>query len=192
MTVRSTLAGRPWLQTARGLAWCADEPEAFDYDITEIAHALSHLGRFAGHTTTLYTVADHSVRVAAAVRGTPCIEAGCRAALLHDAAEAFLVDMPSPIKRLYELAGYRALMAKTEHAIAMHFGLVTWLNHDVIKWADLTLLATEKRDVLGPSPHDADWSVNLPDALPTTIVPRTPEQAKRDFLDAWVSYGGTL
>lgn len=204
-----TIAGRPWIQTARGLAWCADTPEEYRYDISEIAHALSNLCRFAGHTQSFYSVAEHSVRVAIEARHDQFIritaERGdigvqpmdrhwldelSRAALLHDAAEGFLLDMPAPIKRLPGLAGYRSLMKRTEFAITHHFGVAMYRTHPAIRHADLVLLATEKRDVMGPSPHSGEW-LPLPEPLAERIEPWTPEDARERFVDAWRAYGGT-
>lgn len=114
-----------------------------------------------------------------------------RAALLHDAAEAFWTDMPAPLKRLPELAGYRSLIKRAEFAITHCFGVAMYRTHAAIKHADLVLLATEKRDVMGPSPHSGEW-LPLPEPLVETIEPWTPEQARKQFLDAWRAYGGAL
>lgn len=187
----SALRGRPWIQTVSGRAWCADDPESYPYTIEEIAHALSHVNRFCGHTTGPYNVADHSVRVAWEVAKEHGANLGlCRAALCHDAAEAYLNDIAAPIKRMPELAGYRALMARTERAIAVHFGFDEWLEHPAIKRADLVLLTTERRDVLGPSPHTGEWLAGLPDPSPEPIVPMPPALARDVFLEAWSEFGG--
>lgn len=185
----SALRGRPWIQTWSGRAWCADDPEGYEYDMREIAHALSQINRFCGQTVVPYSVAEHSVRVAWEVRAHLPNDRLCLAALLHDAAEAFLNDFASPIKRMPELAGYRALMTRTERAIARHFGVEEWLDHPAVKRADLVLLTTERRDVLGPSPHTAEWLEGLPSPLPERIVPWTPELAREAFREAWQQFG---
>jgi uncharacterized protein len=186
------LKGRPWIQTQRGLAWCADAPESYPYDIAEIAHALSHINRFCGHTIAPYSVAQHSVLVALEVaRANPEPEEIplVRAALLHDAAEAFVNDLASPVKQMRELAGYRTLIERVEVAIAEHFGLADHLDHPAIRAADLRLLATEKRDLLGPSAHDTAWQW-LPAPVAERIVPMTPQMARGLFIDTWKRWGG--
>lgn len=186
------LSKRPWIQTARGLAWCADDPESYPYDIEEIAHALSHINRFCGHTVVPYSVANHSVLVAREVeRAAPNAEDRplVRMALLHDAAEAFVNDLASPIKRMPELAGYRSLIERVEVAIARHFDLEDYLDHPSIAAADLRLLATEKRDLLGASPHDKEWQW-LPLPVVDRIVPLQPDLAKRTFVSVWEALGG--
>lgn len=150
----ASLTGRPWLQTWTGRAWCADAPEDYDYSIEELAHCLARIPRFVGHTLSPpYTVAQHSFLVAHEVK-----EAGhglqlVKAALHHDAAEAFLQDLPHPVKMMPELEGYRVLCKRTEAAIAAHFGLDLFVGHPVIRRADLVLLATEKRDLMATEPH---------------------------------------
>jgi hypothetical protein len=189
------LTGRPWLQTLTGRAWCADEPEAYVYDIEEIAHCLAGIPRFLNHTTVPgYSVAQHSVLVAEEVASMigydPTSSGGrhdrrlLRAALLHDAAEAFVADLPNPVKMMPELAGYRALCKRAERAIAAHFDVLNVIDHPAIKTADLVLLATEKRDLMAPEPHS--WAA-LPLPRQARIWVMTRNDAERDFLAAWLN-----
>lgn len=167
----------------------ADDPSSYDYDVEEIAHALSNLCRFAGHTREFYSVAQHSVLVAREVNERYDGQIMLRAALLHDAAEAFCIDMPHPIKCMPEMAGYRALIKRIERAIAEQFGLVDFLASDAIKHADLVMLATEKRDLMNGHDFDEYWS-GLPPPRRQRITPWDPEDAKMMFLDAWNEFGG--
>lgn len=190
------LAGRPWLQTFSGRAWCADAPFEYDYDIREIAHALSHINRFAGHTRQPYSVAQHSVHVAELVAdrviaGT--LEGGLGmilGALLHDAAEAFMQDLPSPIKRMPEMSLYCEAIRRTELAILGQFGLHASHEHEAIKLADLEMLAAERRDLLGDALAE-HWQW-LPKAPSKRVEPVSPAFAKGAFLEAWERYGGEL
>jgi len=181
----TSLTGRPWLQTWTGRAWCADDPENYGYDLPEIAHCLARIPRFVGHTMGRpYSVAQHSVLVAEEVKrsgGGPRLVA---AALLHDAAEAFLQDLPHPVKMMPELAGYRALMKRTEEAIAAHFGLALFLDHPAIKRADLVLLATEKRDLMAPEPHP--WGA-LPPPMAGRIEVMSFDDAEHAFEMTWLA-----
>ena len=71
------------------------EPRIDDVDIEDIAHGLAYQCRFNGQTNAFYSVAQHSLIVAALVP-----EELRFAALLHDAAEAYLGDMVKPLKVL--------------------------------------------------------------------------------------------
>lgn len=81
-------------------------PESFT--LTDIAHNLAHINRFCGGTTRPLSVAEHSLHVADVVGGLCGTKEYHRpigevfklqlAALLHDAAEAYLGDIPTPVK----------------------------------------------------------------------------------------------
>ena len=71
------------------------EPDRSVYTINTIAHALSNLCRYTGHVNRFYSVAEHSVFVSLAVPKKFALEA-----LFHDASEAFLGDVSSPLKKL--------------------------------------------------------------------------------------------
>lgn len=142
------------------------------------------------------SVAQHSVLVAREVARTQSRSDNAmklvQAALLHDAAEAFCVDMPAPVKHLPEMAGYRALIARVERAIATQFKLLEEYEHPAIRQADLVLLATERRDVLGqmrPELFDKPWGVDLPPPSSSRITQLlTPGEAERLFLSHWAGW----
>src|SRR6266496_3875421 len=69
-------------------------PKPEDVDIRDIAHALSNQCRFTGHTKEFYSVAQHSVLVS-----TFCAPEDAAWGLLHDASEAYLSDIASPVKK---------------------------------------------------------------------------------------------
>jgi hypothetical protein len=69
-------------------------------DMEDIAWALSRINRFAGHTITLipYNVADHSIFVKNMIYEDTGNALLALYGLLHDAAEAYIGDIPSPVK----------------------------------------------------------------------------------------------
>lgn len=151
-------------------------PDPSVFCIQDIAHALSHTCRFGGHTKDFYSVAQHSVLVSYLVP-----EDDQFAALMHDAAEAYVGDVPSPLKQL--LPEYKAIEKRVENALFEKFGLHDGIPVSVKK-ADLIMLATEQRDLMQAKSDDSEWQFIADITLaPFRIKPQSPEQARKSFLD---------
>lgn len=168
---------RPVIQTHDGHYFNLLEPRAASIRIQGIAHALSQLCRFTGHTTHFYSVAQHSLMVSLIVP-----EEMAREGLLHDAQEAYIGDVSTPLKQL--LPDYLAIEDRLEGAIAERFELAwTPAARRAVKHADLTMLATERRDLLGQMNDDLEWALlRGVKPLDQVMLPMPPEQAKRAFL----------
>ena len=123
------------IRTFTGNLFNVFEPKPERICIEDIAHALSNICRFAGHTIMFYSVAEHSMRVAELVEPKYKL-----AALLHDAAEAYLLDIPTPIKHLFP--NYRKAEHKLMEMIAEKFGFEYPL-HNSVELADKAMLKTE-------------------------------------------------
>lgn len=183
MSTPPTRDPRGWIQTATGGQFWPMDPRAEDVVIDDIGHALAHLCRFAGHVRDFYSVAEHSVRVAYLLESWGEDPRTVLHGLLHDATEAYLVDIPSPIKRSPAMAGYRAAEDRLHRVIAERFDL--WpVQPDVVTQADRVLLATEARDLLHPPP--AEWGQGLPAALPERIEAKDARTAKSQFLSVYI------
>jgi hypothetical protein len=113
------------------------------FDIVEIAHALANQCRYSGHTRRHYSVAEHSLLVERVVAARGCGPKEQQWALVHDAEEAYLLDLPSPIKQRPEMAAYRAAGKRLMSEI------VTWLGLEgeepaIVKDVDVELRGTER------------------------------------------------
>jgi hypothetical protein len=141
-----------WIQTFSGRKFYPLDPDPANIDVRDIAHALSNQCRFSGHTTRFYSVAEHSVLVSRVLQRRGAASEAVLWGLLHDATEAYLVDMPRPLKHDPEFgAAYRRFEHVLNLAVAERFGLPEYVP-DSVHQADNDLLLTEKRDLLGPSP----------------------------------------
>jgi uncharacterized protein len=156
----------------------APDPAAIDID--DIAQALSNQCRFGGHSRSFYSVAQHSTIVSDVCeeRGASASEA--LAALLHDAGEAYLVDLPHPIKHRSDLGPpYREAEKLLEEAIRVHFELGD--PPAETKSVDRSLLATERATFA--STVDPWPELEGHEPLAIEIEPWNPERAKREFLE---------
>lgn len=155
-----------------------------DLRLEDIAHALAKQCRFSGHTRTFYSVAEHCVRVSLVLHGqsAEAVELSMWG-LLHDASEAYLVDLPRPLKHHSGIGeAYRAAEEIAEQAIAEKFGLPFPIP-DEVKAADAVLLATERRDLLPARDDDSAFNwLNEPPLRARIRNPWTPEHAEWEFL----------
>lgn len=191
-------ADREWIQTYTGKKFFPLAPRVEDVDVVDIAHALSNKCRFSGHCLSFYSVAEHSVRGAEVLKGQGTVRLAL-AFLLHDASEAYLPDLVTPIKGRFLVAEIdgdtlraetiRAYEEELQAVIGEKFGL-NLLDFEAVKPVDLQMLATEKRDLLLPT-HQ--W--NLDPAYPAfseQIRPWEPRRAREEFLDLYHDLTFTL
>jgi len=136
---------KPTILTRSGSYFDFTDPENSEICINDIAHALACICRFTGHTKEFYSVAQHSVLMSQIVPDEFAL-----AALLHDAHEAYVGDVSSPLKQL--IPDYKELEKKIESAVLSRFGLPASMP-DVIKHYDMVMLKTELRDVMHCDDH---------------------------------------
>ena len=121
----------PFIQTLSGRRVNPLDATAEDIDPADIARALSNLCRFGGHSKAFYSVAQHSAIVCDLLeqRGGATPDE-LMAALLHDAAEAYLGDLPHPLKHRFELPDASARIKPLDRALLATeratFSEVTW------------------------------------------------------------------
>jgi len=132
-----------------GVLFDVFNPNPEDIKIIDIAHALSNLCRYGGHSPKFYSVAQHCV-LCSLQPGTPKEQMEY---LLHDASEAYLVDMPRPIKR--NLADYRRIEDSLLEVIFSYFKLTFPLT-DKVHFVDNEMLQFEykafyEEEVLDPT-----------------------------------------
>lgn len=164
-----------WILTRSGRKFDFQKPSPQSICIGDIAWSLAHLCRFNGHSRCFYSVAEHSVWCSMICPADPL------AALLHDAAEAYVGDMTRPLK------GMLAAFSDYEVLAAQAIGTALHIDPDrfdapEVKHADLQMLAAERRDLLACGPK---WELELPEPPPRLSLighRSTPREAYRDFL----------
>src|ERR687888_181496 len=168
----------PYLQTVPGRWVNPFDPDPEQLDPDDIARALANQCRFGGHCRVFYSVAQHSVIVSELVEQRGGEIEDVFAALMHDAAEAYLGDMPHPLKHRSPLgAAFKEAEEHLERAIRERFAI----KRDVpqIKPADRALLATERRAFSAETWH---WpELEGVEALDLELTAWSPDEAAQAF-----------
>ena len=177
----------PYLQTVSGRWVNPFDPDPDQIDIGDIARALANQCRFGGHCRVFYSVAQHSVIVSELVEQRGGDTEDVFAALMHDAGEAYLGDMPHPLKHRSPLgAAFKEAEDHLEHAIREHFRI----KPDVpeIKRVDRALLATERGAF---SSISWDWpELEGVEPLDLELEAWPPDEAARRFAERYAELDG--
>lgn len=169
-----------WIQIYSGKPFWPLDPKVNDIDIIDIAHALSLQCRYAGHCKFHYSIAQHSVLVAENVSKPNKLWG-----LLHDASEAYLMDVPRPIKQVPEFQAYREAELKIMQCVIEKFGLSP-VEPDEVKLIDTKICFNEQKWIMNES--YTPWKLKG-EAIPGLIIGRwPPEFAEYMFLQAFNEY----
>lgn len=145
---QGAMYGRPStsIRLNSGLVIDLVDPSPESILLEDIAHGLSRICRYGGHTAGYYSVAEHSVLACrlAYEDGMPAsTQLNC---LLHDAAEAYIGDVVRPLKNA--IAGYQEISDRLDEAISIALGFE--IRHsDLTKFYDNVCLAIEMRFLWG-------------------------------------------
>lgn len=172
-----------WMQTFTGRQFWPVDPRPDEICIEDIAHSLAMQCRFGGHCLRFYSVAEHSVLVSRSLPSGFALWG-----LLHDAAEAYVLDVVRPLKPY--LPGYRDIEDRVMIAICERFGLDYITNPfampSAVKLADNRILLTERDQNMRPTDHV--WGLAQAAAgagvgpLDVTLQFWSPAEAEEQFL----------
>jgi hypothetical protein len=170
------------IQTFSGVLVDPLAPDPGLIDPVDVAHALSHHCRFGGHSRVFYSVAQHSCVVADAVERAGGTSEETLWALLHDATEAYLGDLPHPLKHRSPLGVvYKEAEGRLQAAVAERFRLEPE-PPPAVKRFDRAALAAERR-LLMVAVADRHWpELGGVEPLEVEIEPWPPERAAAEFL----------
>lgn len=171
-----------WIQTYTGRAFHYADFNDTDICIEDIAHALSLECRYGGHCAWHYSVAQHSVHVYDALEAMGHGSFTMRQGLLHDAPEAYVKDLPRPLKHAIMNDRYRVIDQDLWYWIALKYRLDRVMA-PIVKEVDLRLALDEKAHLL--SKGEKEWtgiSASF-EPLGITIPEWSPSRAKSEFLN---------
>lgn len=172
-----------WTLTYSGRKFWLEDPRPEDVDINDIAHALSMICRYGGHSREFYSVSQHAILVSKLVCPKHAMFG-----LMHDASEAYISDIISPLKPL--IKNYMEIEATIMDAISKRFGFS--MDNDAkqdIKKADRIMLVTEIRDLT-----NTDISLIKCKEKPLDMHIQTcwgPSEAKSKFLARFYELQGS-
>lgn len=126
--------------TSSGIYFDYENPKIEQINIKDISKALSNTCRFGGHSS-FYSVAEHSVHCATLAKEAGLNEDVISAALMHDAQEAYIGDMPKPLKLM--MPEFQELERKIEYLVNHRFKIKSG-HEKTIKSFDLQMLKAEK------------------------------------------------
>jgi len=172
-----------WIVTYTNKRFYPLDPRIDDIDIIDIAHALSNMPRYTGHTKQFYSVAQHSYLVS--IFSVPHALFG----LLHDASEAYLCDIPTPVKYSEVFAAYRKIEEYLQSMILLRYGFRDPTMPKTVKTADTVVGIIEGLNQM-PEHEGAFWTDYKsngngfhPEVI--SLKPWTPEESERLFLWRW-------
>ncbi len=157
-----------------------------DVHIDDIAWGLANMPRYAAQTRRVYSVAEHCLLVVSFLRGHPDIvkmpeplrRKAMLTGLMHDASEAYLLDMPKPLKERFP--EYQKVELDVEIVIAEKFDLFVPGHIPAIKEIDIQVRDHEKANLRDGKEHN----------LRMFPMAHNPVFLYRKFLDAFEKYGG--
>lgn len=146
--------------TYSGIKFYPFDPRPTDVSLVDVAHALSGEPRYGAHTIAPWSVAQH-VMLAADMALADKKNSECVYEILHhDDSEAYIKDMPKPIKRF--LAEYTQLEEAVTKATRKAFGIlpIKTIFDKTVKEYDEKAFEIESKILRDPKALDIETNQN--------------------------------
>lgn len=170
----------PWTQTFTGQRFDTFDPKPMQFNIRDIAVALSRICRFNGHTKRHYSVAEHCILMATHLRNLDAPISHAYAALMHDLSEAYLPDMPGPIKVHFPdfIAAEDLIMQRAANVFGFE-----WPLPAIVKEFDRRILIDERDQAMAKPP--SEWGITG-EPLGVKLMFLAPSTAAAEFRDLYI------
>lgn len=172
-----------WMHTSLGNKFFPADPRPEEVFIEDIANGLALDCRYAGQCRTdrFYSVAEHCLHMTSYAwdRGWPA--EALLATLLHDAAEAYINDLPRAVK-IAVGDGYAIIEGDLQTTIEHKFEImsISYKWKDQIKDLDRGIVPVEKAAIME---HTQPWAHDQFNPLRGVVVQCwSPTEAKERFL----------
>lgn len=165
-----------YLLTYTGICFYPLDPRPEEVDMVDVAHALSNQCRYNGHTRGYYSVAEHCCHLHDLFKDSE----RRKEALLHDAAEAYLSDMPRPLKNGPGYEHFRAAETALLGVILIVNGMAPSIQHKEVMMLDGAICRVEMEGLMTwVDPRVPAWPAELKEPL---IQCWSPRRARDEFL----------
>lgn len=187
MTTNTTTDDTEWkgagyIETYSGKVVSFENPSLDQLAVEDIAWGLSGIGRYAAQSTRFFSVAEHSIL------GAECFlaskewgETEAFGFLMHDAHEAYMSDIPAPLKVM--CPELKAVEKRLDDLIFEACGLPPRTEGDIIRIMDLSMCKAEKRSLM---PKSGDWSEYLKLAIDLPISIGYNEPSRSEVFDRFM------
>jgi hypothetical protein len=181
-----------WIQCYSGVRFFPLDPKPEEIHYDDIVMGIAREGRYRNQTLWPYFVAEHSV-IVSIYAGKLAQERGedwllcARQGLLHDASEAYIGDVATPLKRQPMMAGYREVENVLQFAIYERYGVTpTLASTQIVHEVDRRVVIDEIRALM-PDPDMWVRSTRMAGVEPlgATIACLSWQQAAAAFGQRW-------
>jgi hypothetical protein len=156
------------METGSGIMFDPLEAEVDKFDIKDIAHALSNICRWGGHTRFHYSVAQHSYIMSYLIDEKYAFEA-----LMHDTPEAYLGDIPTPIKDTWR--EYKVLEDRLVRNLSKKYSFIYPFPEEVKIW-DKKMKTLEYNELMRKDLSiESEISKMLPEEIEKLFIKRFKE-----------------
>jgi uncharacterized protein len=173
-----------FIETYTGRPFWPLRPSKEAISIIDIAHALSNQCRYSGHVKFFYSVAQHCCLLSQWLAEHGGSSLDCLQILMHDAAEAYLVDIPRPVKQY--MPQYRVWDHAINDVVRDWMG---WKHLPILPIQDdldSRIIVDERAQLMDPARLN-DWGHKM-EPVGVNIEPWTPQEAEHAFLVLYASY----
>jgi hypothetical protein len=162
-----------WIKTASGLKFHIFHPSIKEVSLYDVAHSLSLLCRFNGHTPFLYTVGAHSI-----IGSYVCEPIFAKDFLMHDSTESFIGDMATPLKR--EMSEFKKVENNIYKTIAEKFKVSNPLPKEIKEMDKLMFMMEWVYLMSGKKPNGIELPMSKKRFMSIATLP--PEKIERLFI----------
>jgi 5'-deoxynucleotidase YfbR-like HD superfamily hydrolase len=169
-----------FINTHTGISFHPFKPNPSEIDLLDIAHALSNICRWNGHCNYHYSVAQHSIMVCLELKARGYSTRVQMIGLLHDASEAYICDIPKPLKPFME--GYEKIEEALQNTIYMKLAGYTPSSREwkVVSGVDEDSLWAEALELK----DNKDFVPRIP-KMHTEVCKRDPKAVRNDFIELY-------